>query len=278
MLKRIWKDPVGSKLISALIIALISSITWFNWQNISSFVTQIPSLLMDSTIISNWIIFVIILILTIVIISVILRWRKPVIFKESGPQSTVLPTRSLSPEDDLLNRVESAKEKVILFGSTGKFYVTYKMRTLLEKKSRDVPIRLYLMDPSSKSRKDRSRIEPFEGPKEDSSRFEKEIAGPLRELLSRTDRSPAGSKLPGLSIYYYNFPISYAIEWIDDHCRIRLFGHGKRDTDSPVLSFDKRSEKYEHFTSQIEWMEKIASGRTSYEWKEKKIKIEPFEK
>ena len=277
LLKKIWKDPVGSKLISALIIALISSITWLNWDDISSFIIQIPSLLVASTIIPNWIILIIILSLTGVLIIVLSGRRKPIIIKERDTQLSILPTRELSPEQDLRNRVKSAKDRIIVFGLTRNYYTTYKMRNLLEEKSRDVPIRLYLMDPSSKSRKDRYRIEPLEAAKEDSSQFEREIAGPFRELLSRTDRSPAGSKLPGLSIYYYNFPCSYAIELIDDVCRIKLYGHGKRGTDSPILIFDKDSTHYDYFSSQIEWIEEIASGRITPEWYDKKIKIKPFE-
>jgi hypothetical protein len=277
LLKKIWKDPVGSKVISALIIAMISSITWLNWQDISSFVIQIPSLFMASTIIPNWIILFIILLLTLVLIIVLRGRKKPIIIKESDSQLTILPTRELSPEQDLQYRVKSAKDKIIVFGLTRNYYTTYKMRNLLEEKSRDVPIRLYLMDPSSKSRKDRYRIEPYETTKEDSSRLEKEIAGSFQELLSRTDRSPAGSKLPGLSIYYYNFPCSYAIELIDDVCRIMLYGHGKRRTDSPIFIFGKDSPHYDYFASQIEWIERIASGKISSEWYDKKIKIEPFE-
>ena len=277
LLKKIWKDPVGSKVISALIIAMISSITWLNWGDISSFIIQIPSLLMASTIIPNWMISFIILILTVVLIIVISRRRTPIIVKESDSESSIPPARELSPEGDLITLVKSAKDKIIVFGLTRKYYTTYKMRSLLEEKSRDVPIRLYLMDPSSKSRKDRYRIEPFEASKDESSRFEKETAGSFRELLSRTDRSPAGSKLPGLSIYYYNFPCSYAIELIDDVCRILLYGHGKRGMDSPILILDKNSPDYDYFASQIEWMERIASGKISSEWYDKKIKIEPFE-
>jgi len=277
LLKKIWKDPVGSKVISALIIALISSITWLNWQDISSFIIQIPRLLIASTIIPNWIILFIIPLLIVVLIIVLSGRKKPIIIKASDPQFTILPTRELSPEQDLINRVKSAKDKIIVFGLTRNYYTTYKMRNLLEEKSRDLPIRLYLMDPSSKSRKDRYRIEPLEAAKEDSSGFEREIAGPFRELLSRTDRSPAGSKLPGLSIYYYNFPCSYAIELIDDICRIMLYGHGKRGTDSPILIFNKDSTHYAYFASQIEWIERIASGRITSEWYDKKIKIKPFE-
>jgi hypothetical protein len=277
LLKKIWKDPVGSKLISALIIALISSFTWINWQDISSLVIQTPTLLMASTIIPNWIILVFILLVTVVLIIILRSKKDPIIIKESASQLSILPTRELSSEQDLRNRVKAAKQKIIVFGLTRNYYTTYKMRTLLEEKSRDVPVRLYLMDPSSKSRKDRYRIEPLDAFKEDSSRFEREIAGPFRELLGRTDRSPAGSKLPGLSIYTYNFPCSYAIELIDDVCRVMLYGHGKRGTDSPILIFDKKSPHYDYFASQIEWMEEIASGRITSEWYDKKIKIKPFE-
>ena len=277
LLKKIWKDPVGSKIISALIIALISSITWLNWQDINSFIIQIPSLLMASMIIPNWIILFIILLLTVVLIIVLSGRKKPIIFKESDSQITILPTQELSSEQDLKNRVKSAKDKIIVFGLTRNYYTTYKMRNLLEEKSRDMPIRLYLMDPSSKSRKDRNRIEPYETTKEDSAQIEKEIEGAFRELLKRTDRSPAGSNLPGLSIYYYNFPCSYAIELIDDVCRIKLYGHGKGRTDSPLLIYNKDNLDYDYFASQIEWMEQIASGKISSEWYDKKIKIEPFE-
>jgi hypothetical protein len=279
-LRKVWKDPVGSKLISALFIALISSFTWFNWQDISAFIIQLPDLLSTTTQIPNWIILVIILIFAVILRIVFGGRKQPTIIKEikqSSSQLSILPTRELSPEQDLQNRVKGAKKEIIVFGLTRNYYTTYKMRTLLEEKSRDVPIRLYLMDPSSKSRKDRFRIEPLPAVKEDSSQYEREIAGPFRELLSRTDRSPAGSNLPGLSIYYYNFPISFAIEMIDDVCRVQLYGHGKRGSDSPILIFDRNSTHYDYFASQLEWIEELASGRIPPEWYEKKIKIKPFE-
>jgi hypothetical protein len=212
------------------------------------------------------------------VLIILLKGKKnPVIIKESVSQLSTPPAQELSPEQDLINRVKSANDKIIVFGLTRNYYTTYKMRNLLEEKSRDVPIRLYLMDPSSKSRKDRYRIEPFETSKEDSAQLEKEIGGAFRELLSRTDRSPAGSKLPGLSIYYYNFPCSYAIELIDDVCRVKLYGHGKGRTESPILFYSNDSPDYDYFASQIEWMEQIASGKISSEWYDKKIKIAPFE-
>lgn len=276
-LKKIWQDPVGSKLISALIIALISSLTWLNLQNISSLVNKIPSLFLESTIIPNWMILLIILLLTAVLIIVFRDRKEPIYVKDSDSQLPILPNQDLLPERDLRKRVKAAKKKIIVFGLTRKYYTTYKMRTLLEEKSRDVPVRLYLMDPSSKSRKDRFRIEPLPAVKEDSSQYEREIAGPFRELMDRTDRSPAGSKLPGLSIYTYNFPCSYAIELIDDVCRIKLYGHGKRGADSPIMIFEKQSPHFDYFASQIEWIEEIASGRISSEWYDKKIKIKPFE-
>jgi hypothetical protein len=277
MLKKIWKDPVGSKVISALIIATISSITWLNWQDISTFIIQIPSRLIASTTIPNWIILFIIPILTFILVIALRGRKKPTIITESDSQSTIPPTRERLPEGDLINMVKSAKDKIIVFGLSRKYYATHKMRSLLEEKSRDVPIRLYLMDPSSKSRKDRSRIEPYETSKEDSARLEKEFRGAFQELLSRTDRSPAGSKLPGLSIYYYNFPCSYAIEMLDDLCRIKLYGHGKGGAEGPILIYDKNSPDYDYFASQIKWIEEIASGKISSEWYDKKIKIEPFE-
>jgi len=276
MLKKIWKDPVGSKVISALIIALISSITWLNWQDISSFILQIPDLLMASKIIPNWIILFTILLLTVVLIIVAHERKKLIISKGSYSQFTILPARERSSEQDLRHRVKSAKDRIIVFGLTRKYLTTYKMRNLLEERSRDVPIRFYLMDPSSKSHKDRSRIEPFETTKEDSEQIEKEIGSAFRELLKRTDRSPAGSNLPGFSIYYYNFPCSYAIELIDDVCRIKLYGHGKGRTGSPILIYSDDSTDYDYFASQIEWIEQIASGKINSEWYDKKIEIEPF--
>ncbi len=232
---------------------------------------------MASTIIPNWIILFFTLIITVVLIIVLSRRKKPSIFKESDSQFTNRPIRERSPEQDLRNRVKSAKDKIIVFGLSRKYYATYKMRNLLEEKSRDIPIRFYLMDPSSKSHKDRSRIEPFETTKEVSEQIDKETESAFRELLKRTDRSPAGTNLPGLSIYYYNFPCSYAIEMIDDVCRIKLYGHGKGRTGSPIMIYSDDSPDYDYFASQIKWIEQIASGKISPEWYDKKIKIEHFE-
>lgn len=193
-----------------------------------------------------------------------------------SPIAVAFPFTGPESEKDLICRLKDANQKVIIFGLTRNFFATHRMRKMLTSKSNEVAIRLYMMDPLCPSRLDRYRIEPIEASLEDPKRFEREVAVPFRNLLQKTERSPAGSEMPGLSIYYYNFPCSFAIELIDTACRVMLYGHGKRGTEGPILVFEKGNQYFDYFMSQLDWLERLASGREVAEWEAKQIKVIPF--
>lgn len=178
-------------------------------------------------------------------------------------------------EQDLLHRIETAKVKFTAFGLTRNFFVSDPCRQIIERRSCEIPIILFLMDPKCDSRKDRYRIEPIEAALEDPNRFTREVIEPFRDLVKRTHalRHKVGA---GLQIYFYNFPCSFAIEEIDNVCRVMLYGHGKRGTDGPIFIFKARTPYFDYFTSQLRWLEDLAINGVNEPWKSKGIQVWPI--
>ncbi len=54
-------------------------------------------------------------------------------------------------------------------------------------------------------------------------------------------------KKGNVEIYTYNFPCSFALELIDDSCRVMLYGHKKGGTDGPILLFRDGTPYFECF-------------------------------
>ncbi|MFI0422909.1 helix-turn-helix domain-containing protein [Spongiactinospora sp. 9N601] len=161
------------------------------------------------------------------------------------------PYTSQESEADLVRRIEAAGQRVNLFGLTRNFYGHERILPLLEAKAATVPVQIFVMDPYCDSRRDRYRIEPAEAAMEDPARYVREILRPLHETAARA---------PELRVYLYNFPCSFAIEEIDDVCRVMLYGHGKRGTQGPILTFGEGTAAHAYFADQIRWLERLAEG------------------
>ncbi|OLF17927.1 hypothetical protein BU204_08945 [Actinophytocola xanthii] len=157
---------------------------------------------------------------------------------------------------DLFGRIASARHRVNVFGLTRNFYARDHVLPMIEAKARTIPVRMYMMDPTTDSRRDRYRLEPGEAAMENPDRYLREVLRPLVAAEERlADFTERGG---GLQVWLYNFPCSFAIEEIDDHYRVMLYGHGKRGTDGPILIFGQDTPYTEYFASQMRWVERLA--------------------
>jgi transcriptional regulator with XRE-family HTH domain len=171
-------------------------------------------------------------------------------------------------ERDLDERLKAAHERINLFGLTRNYYARDEFLSLLEEKAARIPVHIFVMDPECDSRKDRYRIEPAEAAMEDPQRYIREVLRPLRDVSRRH---------PRLRIYLYNFPCSFAIEEIDDVVRIMLYGHGKRGTQGPILTFSGGTSAHTYFIDQIRWLEHLAEEGNQEPWASKNIQVRPFD-
>ncbi|WP_157882540.1 helix-turn-helix domain-containing protein [Streptomyces silvensis] len=180
----------------------------------------------------------------------------------------LFPQTNTASKADLITRVRNARHHVTMFGLTRNFYAVDEVLELFEAKGRDVPVRIYAMDPYCDSRRDRYRIEPAEAAMEDPDRYVREILRPLAQAAKRTRH---------LEIYLYDFPCSFAMESIDDTIRVMLYGHGKRGTDGPIFSFTSDTEYHQYFDDQLRWLDRMATAADVPEpWLSKGIKVWPY--
>lgn len=170
--------------------------------------------------------------------------------------STLWPHTNTAALDDLVGRVNNAREEITVFGLTRNFYAKDDILPLFEAKASEIPVTFYLMDPHCDSRRDRYRIEPAEAAMEDPVRYTREI---LRPLLDASRRIVPTTPSAGMRIFTYNFPCSFAIEKIDRSCRVMFYGHGKRGTEGPILVFGEGTPYWTYFTDQIKWLERLAA-------------------
>ena len=105
--------------------------------------------------------------------------------------------------DDLLARVNNAREEITVYGLTRNFYAKDDMLPLFEAKAVEIPVTFYVMDPYCKSRRDRYRIEPVEAAMEDPARYVREI---LRPLFDASERIVPVMPNAGMRIFTFNFP------------------------------------------------------------------------
>jgi hypothetical protein len=175
--------------------------------------------------------------------------------KEAGI-SNLWPRTSPAVLDDLVGRVNGAREEITVFGLSRNFYAKDDMLPLFEAKASEIPVTFYVMDPYCDSRRDRYRVEPVEAAMEDPARYTREI---LRPLLDASQRIIPTTPSAGMRIFTFNFPCSFAIEKIDRSCRVMLYGHGKRGTEGPMLVFDEGTSYWTYFTDQIRWLERLAT-------------------
>jgi transcriptional regulator with XRE-family HTH domain len=170
-------------------------------------------------------------------------------------------------EQDLLTRIGNARHRINLFGLTRNFYAHESALPVVEAKAAQVPIQVFLMDPYCQSRKDRYRLEPSEAAMESPDRYVREILRPLALLAER---------LPKLSIFTFNFPCSFAIEEIDDACRVMLYGHGKRGTQGPIITYAADTSAHAYFVDQIRWLERLTTEPDLEPWASKGILVRPL--
>jgi len=187
------------------------------------------------------------------------------------PLVSAYPRTNGLSQTDLIDRLRHATKRITVFGLTRNFFVSPDVQPVIVQKAQTIPVTFFLMDPSCPSRTDRYRIEPIEAALEDPQRFAREVELALREMLRRCTVSTAASSVPGLSVYYYNFPCSFAIEEIDDYCRVMLYGHGKRGTEGPIFVFKSGNPFYGYFVSQLRWLERLAGATPLPPWTAKGI-------
>jgi hypothetical protein len=170
-------------------------------------------------------------------------------------------------EKDLVDRLSRARSRINMFGLTRNYYAHEEIKPIFEKKA-DVPIALYIMDPYCASRRDRYRIEPAEAAMEDPERFIRDVLRPL-DAMSR--------RHPRFRVFLYNFPCAFGIEEIDDVCRVMLYGHGKRGTQGPIITFAQGSSSHTYFTDQLRWLERLGSEEPTPEpWASKGLVVRPL--
>ena len=189
---------------------------------------------------------------------------------EQAGLADIFPQTNIESKSDLVSRLRAAREQVTMFGLTRNFYGSDEMLPLFTAKSREVPVRIFIMDPHCASRRDRYRLEPAEAAMEDPARYEREVLRPLAEAVAAAQGD--------LRIYLYDFPCSFAMERIDDSIRVMLYGHGKRGTDGPIMTFEKGpdggTEYWQYFAGQLDWMQRLADADPIPEpWRSKDVNV-----
>jgi hypothetical protein len=194
--------------------------------------------------------------------------------RNSNPTiSNLWPQTNQDSLDDLVARVRSARHRINIFGLTQNFYARDELLPIFEATALEIPVAFYVMHPNCPLRRDRYRIEPSEAAMANPSRYIRESLTPLHEASERI--APAAVEGAGLWIYTYNFPCSFAIEQIDEHCRVMLYGHGKRGTEGPIFAFDEGTPYYDYFDSQIRWLETLRDD-PSEPWISKGLEVQPW--
>ena len=180
----------------------------------------------------------------------------PAIFAKTSPES----------EADLITRLRGAKKRINVFGLTRNYFVSEVIRPILVAKAQEIPVILYLMDPNCDSRRDRYRLEPLEAALQEPERMRDQILSRWDVTLRQTPSTDSGSNHPGLSVYFFNFPCSFAIEEIDDVYRVMLYGHGKRGTEGPIILFNRDESVGGFLSDQMRWLERLAGPNPLPPW------------
>lgn len=158
---------------------------------------------------------------------------------------------------DLVARVHAARDHITVIGLTRNFYARDHVLPLIEARAAELPVTFFSMDPRCESRRDRYRLEPAEATMEDPGRYVREVLRPLYQAAQRV--APVTTSGAGLNLYLYNFPAGIAIEKIDDHIRVMMYGYGKRGTDSPIMVFEPGTPYHQYFDDQVRWFNQMAS-------------------
>lgn len=187
--------------------------------------------------------------------------------------SDLWPRTSTEALDDLTRRVRNARTEISVFGLTRNFYAKDEILPLFESKAVEIPVTFYVMDPACDSRRDRYRLESIEAAMEDPARYTREILRPLYLAAQRVGKAAAPGA--GMRIFTYNFPCSFAMEKVDQSCRIMLYGHGKRGTEGPILVFTEGTPYWDYFASQMQWLDRLATHPRE-PWTSKGLLVRPL--
>src|SRR5262249_7271363 len=188
--------------------------------------------------------------------------------------SALWPCTNPEVLEDLVARIEAAREEISVFGLTRNFYARDEILPLFESKAREIPVTFYVMDPNCESRRDRYRLEPMEAAMEDPVRYTREILRPLYAAAERV--ASAVTSGGGLRLFTYNFPCSFAMERIDRSCRVMLYGHGKRGTEGPTMVFNEGTPFWDYFASQLQWLRRLATDPRE-PWTSKGLVVRPLD-
>jgi hypothetical protein len=185
----------------------------------------------------------------------------------------MFPATGKESERDLLERLAGARRRIDLFGLTRNFFTRTDVGDLLVQKAAHVPVRMYLMDPASPARVEHYRVEPVEAAFADPERTVRDVVEPLRRLQERA-ASAGPDPEAGLRVYTFSFPCSFAIEQIDDVCRVLLYGHGVRGSESPIMVFSAGTRYHDFFAGQIRWLENLAANPDAAPWAARGARVE----
>ncbi len=169
-------------------------------------------------------------------------------------------------EKHLLSALSNAKEEIFVFGLTRNFYSDDKIQKILIEKCNSIPIKIFMMDPDGKSKKDRYRLEPSRAAYRNADVYKDKVEKTFLRLIETCKETSIGSRDPGICFHYYDFPCSFAMEKIDHEIRVFLYGYGKRGTDSPTFVFKKGHSCYEYFSSQVDWIKDHGTGNGMPQW------------
>ena len=176
-------------------------------------------------------------------------------------------------EKNLLKSLSEAKNEIFVFGLTRNFYADDRIQRILKEKSSSIPINIFMMDPDCDSKKDRYRLEPSRAAYRNASVYKDKVEKTFIRLLGECKSTWPGSKDPGISFHYYNFPCAFAIEKIDSVIRVFLYGYGKRGTDSPTFVYSEGHSSYSFFDEQVEWIKEHANGNATAQWEDSDLKF-----
>jgi transcriptional regulator with XRE-family HTH domain len=182
-----------------------------------------------------------------------------------------------SSQEDLIHRLETAQQRINVFGLTRRFYARDQVRDILEKRGRHVPVRLYMLDPDSAARVERYRIEHIEAALEDPQRMRREVLTPLLEVARRVNEHPDTEPDAGIQIWLFNFPAQHSIEEIDYTIRFMPYGHGPSNEHRPILMFRAGTPYYDWFSGQFRWLESLASGENTQPWQSRGVVVRRFD-
>ena len=103
--------------------------------------------------------------------------------------ANIFPFTNEDAEKNLIKLITEAENEIILFALVGDFYVTDQMLKLLNNKSQELKIRLYLMNLESPAQKFRLDLEPIDAITADPDRLKRKVVPPLKELKQIVDRT-----------------------------------------------------------------------------------------